>query len=256
MALTVQSHLLNIPLQALPIAAAALDQDGVIVAANHQFVRLSGQQNATFSGRRLADIVSKSNRPAVEAALSGLTLLDNDAQTRSIRALRATPPSLRLAIDVSRLGPESIAPYLACLQEIPRKPRPGSVAAAPARGLKRHHDGTCAVPLTAMRKVKRWSPFLMTLSHEIRGPLSAIQNWAHVAESGVLPPDKLSRALTIIGRNAASLSSLIEEMFDLSRQAVGSLVLNREVLDLNPLTRHVVESSLPAARRRNVILSI
>ena len=244
MAFTVHSHLLNIPLQALPVAAATLDRHGVIVAANHQFVRLSGQGESTGTGQRLSDIVAKPSRPAVEAALSGLTLLDKrDDQTCSIRALRATPPSLRLAIDVTRLGPQSTTHYLACLHEIPRKPRSQNSASKP-------------VAFSVMRKVEPWTPFLMTLSHELRGPLTAIQNWVQVAESGVLPPEKVSRALSVIGRNAGSLSSLIEEMFDLSRHAAGSLALNRQLLDLNPLVQHVVESTLPAARRRNVILSM
>jgi signal transduction histidine kinase len=95
----------------------------------------------------------------------------------------------------------------------------------------------------------------MTLSHEFRGPLTAIRGWAQMAERGVVPPETMSRAFSVIGRNAASLSDMIENLFDLSRQAVGSLVLTRQLIDLNPLTQLVVDSTLPAARERNVILT-
>jgi hypothetical protein len=42
------------------------------------------------------------------------------------------------------------------------------------------------------------------------------------------------------------------DLFDRARQAAGSLVLERQVPDLNPL----VESTQPAARRRDVTLTV
>jgi signal transduction histidine kinase len=45
-------------------------------------------------------------------------------------------------------------------------------------------------------------------------------------------------------------------LFDLSRRAAGSLALKRDMLDLNPLAQFVVESTLPAARDRNVLLTV
>jgi signal transduction histidine kinase len=49
---------------------------------------------------------------------------------------------------------------------------------------------------------------------------------------------------------------MIENLFDLSRRATGSLVLKREIIDLNPLAQLVVESTLPGARDRKVILTV
>jgi signal transduction histidine kinase len=77
-----------------------------------------------------------------------------------------------------------------------------------------------------------------------------------MAEKGVLPPERMARALTVIERNAASLSDLIDNVFDLSRKAAGALRLERKVVDLNSLTHAVVESSLPAARDHGVILTV
>ena len=252
------SSLVNIPLQGLPFAAAALDYNSVIVASNHQFARLCGQ-DTTPSGQRLADIVAEPDKPVVEEALTGLAVLtDRGPQRCSFTALRAKTPSLWLAIDVSGLGPQSAVPYLACLQAMPRRRRRDGLTDRRLQpGCRRAQDlGWAFGAASARPGSERWPPQLMTLSHEFRGPLTAIRGWAQMVETGLLPADKIVRALSIIERNAASLSDLVEKLFDLSRRAAGSLVLKRRVIDLGPLAELVVESNLPAARNRNVILTV
>jgi signal transduction histidine kinase len=77
-----------------------------------------------------------------------------------------------------------------------------------------------------------------------------------MAESGALSPEKVPRAFTLIERNAASLSGLIDNLFDLSRLSAGSLELTRHVLDLNSLVQLVVDSTLPRVRQRNVHVTL
>ena len=256
MAFTLHSTLLNIPLQGLPVAAAALDHNSVIVAANDHFMRLCKEGDSATTGQRLADIVAEPDRPAVEEAIYGLE--GRASQRCTVRALRAKPPALWLTIDVTRLGPDSIVPYVACLHAIPGRRRLDNLPRRRRQG--RHQtsyaSGRVSVASSVGPGVDRWPPFLTTLSHELRGPLTAILGWVQMAESGKLDPDRLSRALRVIGRNAASASDLIENLFDLSRRAAGSLVLERHVIDLNPLAHRVVESALPAAGHRNVILTV
>src|SRR5262245_6491104 len=252
MAFSLHSSLLNVPLQGLPVAAAVLDRNAVIVAANDHFTRLCREGDAT-TGQRLADLVAEPDRPAVEEAVYSLE--GRASGRRSLRALRAEPPSLWLTIDVTRLGPESVVPYVACLHPIPRRRRLDNLAHGGADNCQASYaSGPPSVAASDARGIDPWQPFLTRLSHELRGPLTAILGWAQMAESGRLDPDRLSQALRVIGRNAASLSDLIENLFDLSRRAAGSLVLKRRVVDLNPVAHRVVESALPAAMHRNVIL--
>jgi two-component sensor histidine kinase len=256
---TAGSPCVNIPIEGLPIAAAALDSNGVLVVANRSFDRLCGRPHSTCSGHRLADFVDGPDRPVVEEALNGLALLEGRAPQRCrIRASRAKRPSFWLAIDITRLEPESMAPYLVCLQAIPRRRRLDipPMRGLPASGPRSTPAGPASGASSALRDIKPWPPQLVTLSHEFRGPLTAIRGWAEMAAQGALPPEAMSRALTVIGRNAASLSDMIETLFDLSRRAAGSLALKREMLDLNPLAQFVVESTLPAARDRNVLLTV
>jgi two-component sensor histidine kinase len=227
----------TVPIRGLPIPAAILDRATVIAAANDRFAKLCGLPPATCSGQRFVDMVAESDRPVVEGALNGLALLE-ERVTRPCRitVLRAKPPSVRLAIEIAKLGPESEAPYFACLRAIP----PKQTAGGPS----------------VLRNIKPSPPLMMTLSHEVHGPLMAIRGWARMATLGTLPPEAISRALTVIGRNAESLSCLIENLFDLSRRAAGSLAVRRDAIDLNPLAQLVVASARPAARARGVIVTL
>jgi signal transduction histidine kinase len=101
-----------------------------------------------------------------------------------------------------------------------------------------------------------WPPLLSTLSHELRGSLNAIRGWAAVAENGSLPSDRIPRAVKVIKQNAESLAALIDTLFDLSRNAAGSLALKLDLVDVNQIARLVAESSDPAAERHHVTLQV
>jgi nitrogen-specific signal transduction histidine kinase len=253
---TLDSLLVSIPIHRLPVAAAALDHQSVIRAANHKFARVCGEECATIAGRRLAEVVAEPDRPAVEEALNGLTVLTDRVPhvMCRVRGLRVKSPSLWLSIDVSRLGPESAFPYLACVHAIPRRRRLDGLPDRRVQARRASRGDDLAPASSAARCPEPWPPLLAELSHELRGPLNAIQGWAQLAQGGRLSSVQISRAFTVIGRNAASLSRMVENLFDLSRRAVGALVLKREVLDLNSLARLVVDSAQPAAGRHTVSL--
>jgi nitrogen-specific signal transduction histidine kinase len=238
MVLAPESRLVNIPLERLPIATAGVDGDGTILHANRRFLRLFGLDRPNPSARRLADLLAPIHRPAVQQALEELRAFDRQAPEGcashaccSVKATRSKVPCLWLAIDISPLGPESVFPYLVCAQPIPRRRRLDVVA-------------------------ESWPPLLTMLSHELRGSLNAIRGWVAIAESGPLPSDSIPRAFSIIKRNAESLSRLVENLFDLSRHAAGSLALKREILDFNQLVALVVESTYPAARLHDVTVTV
>jgi hypothetical protein len=255
-AITLQSPVVNVPLEGLPMAAAALDRKMVIVAVNHQFDRLSGMEHSAL-GQCLLDIVADEERSALEEALDLLDLLgDRGPDSCSVRVMRATPPALALRIDLARLEAGSSVPYLACLQALPRRRRTDQLwnQLDPTTGgtsLSKSKRETISVE----SERERWPVCLAALSHELRGPLTAIRGWAHMAESGKLPADKLPRALRVIARNAASLSDMVENLFDLSRRATGSLVLERDAVDLNLIAQRVVGATRPSARDRQVRLT-
>ena len=97
--------------------------------------------------------------------------------------------------------------------------------------------------------------FLATLSHELRTPLNAITGWAHILQTGDLPPAQQMRAVETILRNAKLQASLIEDLLDVSRIISGKLRLELSPLDLGMVLELAVEAALPSARAKNVSIA-
>jgi CHASE1-domain containing sensor protein len=77
--------------------------------------------------------------------------------------------------------------------------------------------------------------FLTVVSHELRTPLNAILGWVSLLRKGVVPPERQAHVFDVIHRNATAQASLVEDLLDMSRAAVGGL-------RLQPLETDVAES--------------
>ncbi len=110
-----------------------------------------------------------------------------------------------------------------------------------------------AARLSALEETNRLKDeFLATLSHELRTPLNAILGWVQILGSGELAPERLRRALDVIGRNAKLQAQLIEDILDVSRVISGKLEIERVPVLVPPLVEAVVSAVLPAAEARRV----
>jgi signal transduction histidine kinase len=98
--------------------------------------------------------------------------------------------------------------------------------------------------------------FLATLSHELRTPLNAILGYAQMLSRGVLNPDRQSRAVTVLTRNAESLKQIIDDVLDVSRIISGKLRLNVKPVDLAEIVRNAMATTQPAADAKGVALQM
>ena len=73
------------------------------------------------------------------------------------------------------------------------------------------------------------SKFLANMSHEMRTPLAAIIGFLDLIHS---EPHNSKEYLSIIARNATHLSTLIDDVLDLSKVEAGQLTLNLKTVDL------------------------
>jgi two-component system, chemotaxis family, CheB/CheR fusion protein len=84
--------------------------------------------------------------------------------------------------------------------------------------------------------------FLATLSHELRNPLAPIRIAAQLLQSPKLGPNELKHAQAIISRQVIHLSSLLDDLLDVSRITRGSFLLKKKYVDLQDLIDEAVES--------------
>jgi PAS domain S-box-containing protein len=96
--------------------------------------------------------------------------------------------------------------------------------------------------------------FLATVSHELRTPLASILGWTRLLRRGGLAPEKQTRALETLERNARAQTRLVEDLLDVSRIVSGKTRLNVESADLARIVESAVESIRPGADSRGIQL--
>jgi PAS domain S-box-containing protein len=94
--------------------------------------------------------------------------------------------------------------------------------------------------------------FLATLSHELRTPLNAVLGYAHMLRKGAIPMTELPKALDVIGRNADSLTRLVNDVLDTSRIVTGKIRLNLETCDVTRITEDALGAVMPACRSKSI----
>jgi two-component system, chemotaxis family, CheB/CheR fusion protein len=86
--------------------------------------------------------------------------------------------------------------------------------------------------------------FLATLSHELRNPLAPIRTAGELLQSTKLSPEDLKRARGIIGRQVTQMSSLLDDLLDVSRITRGAFLLKKEYVSV----RVVMDDAIEAVR--------
>jgi two-component system CheB/CheR fusion protein len=98
--------------------------------------------------------------------------------------------------------------------------------------------------------------FLATVSHELRGPLSAMAGWVHVLARDQVDAETSARGLAAIQRNVQTQARLVEDLLDAARITTGKLRLAPVLIDLLTVTQAAVETVSAAADARGVGLAV
>ena len=106
-----------------------------------------------------------------------------------------------------------------------------------------------AAQLTDAREAER--AFLLSVSHELKTPLTAIRGYAEGLEEELIAPEE---AAEIIGREASRLERLVRDLLDLARMSRSNFTVRRERLDLSALVRDACRRYEAEARGRSVAL--
>ena len=98
--------------------------------------------------------------------------------------------------------------------------------------------------------------FMATLSHELRGPLSAMVGWVHVLGAGGLDEATRERGRAAIERSAKAQTRLIEDLLDYSSVVAGKLTLSPQLMDLVPVAGAAIEAVRSAAEAKGIRIEL
>ena len=104
-------------------------------------------------------------------------------------------------------------------------------------------------------EVRQRDQFLAMLGHELRNPLGALQNAAHLAHRSAPHAPALERPLSVIDRQIHHLTRLVDDLLDVARVTSGKIALQRAPTDLGALCRGLVEEHRRASRERGLTLT-
>jgi PAS domain S-box-containing protein len=97
---------------------------------------------------------------------------------------------------------------------------------------------------------RRKDEFLAMLAHELRNPLAPITSAAQLLRAAPNDERRVVRTSEIIMRQAEHMTSLINDLLDVSRVTTGIVTLDKQLLDLNQVVLSSIEQVLPTLEAR------
>lgn len=106
-------------------------------------------------------------------------------------------------------------------------------------------DNERAARSEAEQMVRMKDEFLAMLAHELRNPLAPLRNSVEILRQGADDPAALERIRTIMERQIAHMTRLVDDLLDVSRISRGKLELRLEPIRLGDAISSAAETSRP-----------
>ena len=103
---------------------------------------------------------------------------------------------------------------------------------------------------------RRKDEFLAMLAHELRNPLAPIGMAAQILRLGTVTPARLKQTCEIIDRQIGHMTSLLDDLLDVSRVTGGLVALAEELHEIGGIVRDAVEQARPLIDMRCQRLSL
>ncbi|WP_229792410.1 CHASE domain-containing protein [Cognatilysobacter bugurensis] len=98
--------------------------------------------------------------------------------------------------------------------------------------------------------------FLAMLAHELRNPLAPIGTAAALLQRGDLDPDRMRGTIGVIARQLGHLTTLVDDLLDVSRVSRGLVTLDAAPLDLRGAVDAAIEQVRELVQQRDHALSV
>jgi PAS domain S-box-containing protein len=222
MRLQEQTRRLEALIQSLQDGLILSNLSGAVVYANRRVGELANLTSEELSGAPVAQVLSRivENASEPESVRDDvLNILDRKSDHRVGLALLVLGRTVHVRLDTFDVTDMNDVPI--------------------GRGLILH-DITADLELDRLK-----SSLVSTVSHELRTPLAAIKGYAStlLAEDVEWDRDAQREFLSIISDESDRLTSLVNNLLDLSRIEAGSLSLSRDKCDLDEIIQRAAQRS-------------
>ncbi|MDB5793014.1 MAG: sensor histidine kinase [Massilia sp.] len=103
---------------------------------------------------------------------------------------------------------------------------------------------------------RRKDEFLATLAHELRNPLAPIMVAAELLGHASVDVERVKRTGAVILRQVKHLTSLVDDLLDVSRVTRGLVVIDQQRIDLREILAQAVEQVTPLLQARRHQLEV
>ena len=103
---------------------------------------------------------------------------------------------------------------------------------------------------------RRKDEFLAMLAHELRNPLAPISTAAELLKLAQVSDPRIARTSEIISRQVEHMTSLIDDLLDVSRVTRGLVTLEKDIVLLDQVVASTVEQVRPLVESRRHHLSV
>ncbi|MCA1855251.1 PAS domain S-box protein [Massilia oculi] len=105
-------------------------------------------------------------------------------------------------------------------------------------------------------QARRKDEFLAMLAHELRNPLAPISNAAQLLAMAALDPQRVRQSSEVIIRQVRHMTSLVDDLLDVSRVTRGLVQLERGRVDIKSVLSSAVEQARPLVEARRHTLDL
>ena len=93
-------------------------------------------------------------------------------------------------------------------------------------------------------------------AHDLRAPLLGLQGYIYILSSGKATKEEEKEYLRLMNQAAVNLSSLLEDVLDVSRLEAGTLTPSLQEVHLQQLAQEAADTVLPSAQEKHLELTV
>jgi hypothetical protein len=242
----------RLAVEASPAAMIMVDDAGRIVLVNSQTERLFGYSRRELIGQQIEMLVPERFRrvhPDYRTSFAASPQARPMGAGRDLYGLRKDGRDVPIEIGLNPINMRGKTVVLSSIVDIAARKQQEQERAALLKSEQAAREHA-----EAASRAK--DEFVAIVSHELRGPLTAILGWIQLLRTAKFSETEMARGLETLERNAKVQAQLVDDLLDISRAITGKLALNVRSVEISQIVSIAVDSIRTAAEAKSIHLGV